>query len=258
MTSQRPGFPRLRLLAMICAGLTFVAAVNTADAQQQTPRRGGAPATPRPATPRRGGPPPGTPAPAKPAEVKKVEPPPPPDVRFRTVYTAGDQKTDTVMFVKGPRKRYEFQEMILIDQSDQKRMLQVSVPAKTYLVIATDGTVPTMPAIPGVPPAAPPRPPGVINVTTTLTDTTERKTVFGRQARYVKTVMDIEPMPGARHQKQPVETDGWYRSPPALIGQEAVKPPSQPQAQQTCADEVKATMNGDPKLLDTRLACTRR
>jgi len=255
MTLQRLGFPRLRLLAIVCAALTFAAAVDTADAQQPTPRKGGAPATPRPATPRRGGTPPA--APAKPAEVKKAEPPPAPDARFRTVYTAGDQKTDTVMFVKGPRKRYEFQEMILIDQSDQKRMLQVSVPAKTYLVIATDGTAPVMPAMPGMPQAAP-KPPGVINVTTAITDTTERKTVFGRQARHVKTVMDIVPMPGACDtNKQHVETDGWYIDPPpALIGQEAVKPPSQPQAQQTCADEVKATMNGDPKLLGYPVAYT--
>ena len=255
MTSQRHGFPRLRLL-VVCIALTYVAAMNPADAQQQTPRRGGAPATPRPATPRRGGPP-ATPAPAKPAEVKKVEPPPPPDARFRMVYTAGDQKTDTVMFVKGPRKRYEFQEMILIDQSDQKRMLQVSVPAKTYLVIATDGTAPAMPAMPGVPQAAP-KPPGVITVTTAIADTTERKTIFGRQARHVKTVMDIVPMPGACDtNKQHVETDGWYIDPPrALIGQEAVKPPSQPQAQQTCADEVKTAMNGDPKLLGYPVAYT--
>lgn len=250
MTFKRLGSPRLRLLAVVCAALTFVAAVDTADAQQPTPRRGGAPATPRPATPRRGGPPPATPAKPAPAEVKKVEPPPPPDARFRTVYTAGDQKTDTLMFVKGPRKRYEFQEMILIDQSDQKRMLQVSVPAKTYLVIATDGTMPAMPAMPGAPQAAP-KPPGVINITTTITDTTERKTVFGRQARHVKMVMDIEPMPGACDTtKQHIETDGWYIDPPpALVGQEAMKPPMQPQAQQTCTDEVKSAMNGDPKLL---------
>jgi hypothetical protein len=251
MTSQRPHVPRLRLLAIICAALTFAAAATTADAQQPTPRRGGAPATPRPATPRRGGPPPATTAPKPaPAEVKKVEPPAPPDARFRTVYSSGDQKTDTVMFVKGPRKRYEFQEMILIDQSDQKRMLQVSVPAKTYLVIATDGTMPAMPAMPGVPQAAP-KPPGVINITTSITDTTERKTAFGRQARRVKMVMDIEPLPGACDTtKQHIETDGWYIDPPpALVGQEAMKPPTQPQAQQTCTDEVKSSMNGDPKLL---------
>ena len=257
MTTQRLGFPRLRHFAIACAVLTCAAAVDTADAQQTTPRRGGAPATPRPATPRRGGPPPATPAKPAPAEVKKVEPPAPPDARFRTVYTAADQKTDTLMFVKGPRKRYEFQEMILIDQSDQKRMLQVSVPAKTYLVIATDGTAPVMPAVPGMPQAAP-KPPGVVNITTTFTDTTERKTAFGRQARHVKTVMDIEPMPGACDtNKQHIEIDGWYIDPPpALVGQETLKPPTQPQAQQTCADEIKATVNGDAKLLGYPIAYT--
>ena len=257
MTSQRPGFLRLRLLAIACTTLGFVGASATADAQQQAPKGRGAapatPATPRPATPRRGATPPAT-TPAKPAaapiEAKKAEPPPPPDARFRTVYTAGDQKTDTVMFVKGPRKRYEFQEMVLIDQSDQKRMLQVSVPAKTYLVVATDGTMPAMPAMPGMPQAAP-KAPGVINLTTTLTDTTERKTAFGRQARHVKTVMDIVPMPGACDTaKQHIETDGWYIDPPpALVGQESVKPPTPPQTAQACTDEVKTTMNGDPKLL---------
>ena len=109
-----------------------------------------------------------------------------------------------------------------------------------------------------MPQAAPPKPPGVVNITTTITDTTERKTAFGRQARHVKTVMDIEPMPSACDtSKQHIETDGWYIDPPtALVGQEALKPPTQPQAQQTCTDEIKATMNGDPKLLGYPIAYT--
>ena len=170
---------------------------------------------------------------------------------MRTVYTSGDQKTDTVTYVKGLRKRYEFKDMVLLDQRDLKKMVQISPSAKTFLEIPSDGVLQPMPAAVSTAPPVPPKPPGVVMVTTTITDTTERKMIFGRPARRVKTVMDMQPMPGACDAtKKHVETDGWYIDvPPALVGQDAPKPPAQPQATAGCVDTVQAAVNGDGKLL---------
>ena len=52
-------------------------------------------------------------------------------VRYNTTYTNGDQKTETVTFVKGTRERFEFQDMVLIKQHDEKRTIQISRAAKS-------------------------------------------------------------------------------------------------------------------------------
>ena len=243
-------------LISACVVLVALALPVSAEDQQPTPPRGGAPTPPRPASPRRGGAPPAAPKPAAPkpaapAEAKKVEPPPPADVRMRTVYTSGDQKTDTVTYVKGLRKRYEFKDMVLLDQRDLKKMVQISPSAKTFLEIPSDGALQPLPVAVSTVPPIPPKPPGVVMVTTTIADTTERKMIFGRQARRVRTVMDMQPMPGACDTtKKHVETDGWYiDAPPALAAHDAPKPPAQPQATAGCVDTVQATLNGDGKML---------
>ena len=175
----------------------------------------------------------------------------PPTFALRTVYTSGDQKTDTVTYVKGLRKRYEFKDMVLLDQRDLKKMVQISPSAKTFLEIPSDGGLQPLPAAVSTVPPIPPKPPGVVMVTTTIADTTERKMIFGRQARRVRTVMDMQPMPGACDTaKKHVETDGWYiDAPPALVAHDAPKPPAQPQATAGCVDTVQATLNGDGKML---------
>ena len=184
---------------------------------------------------------------AKPAEpVQPPAPPPPQDVRFKTTYTTGDQKTDSLTFVKGERERFEFQDMVLLKQHDQKRVVQISRAANTYLV-APEGMPPAAPVLT---PAAPPRPPGVVMVTTTIVDTGERKSMFGQQARHVKTIIDRQPMAGACDPSaQRIETDGWYiDQPKALAAQASIAPPLAA-APGGCADQINATANGDPKAL---------
>ena len=110
------------------------------------------------------------------------------DVRMRTVYTAAGMKTDTVTYIKGQRERFEFQDMVLLKQHDQRRTIQISKAANTYFVVP-DGQAAT-PALPGVSQPPPTQPQGVVMVATTITDTGERKTVFGREARRVKTAID--------------------------------------------------------------------
>ena len=206
------------------------------------------PAPAQPARPRTAAPAP-KPAPAPPATAKPPAPPPPQDVRFKSTYTTGEMKTESVTYIKGERERFEFQDMVLLKQHDQKRTIQISKAANTYLV-APDG----MPAMqmPGAAPQAPPRPPGVVMVATTIVDTGERKMAFGQQARHVKMMIDKQPMAGACDtSKQRIETDGWYIDPPkALTTQAASGPdPTAGVPPGGCADQIQATSNGDPKAL---------
>jgi len=220
------------------------AAPKTAAPQTKTPPK--APARP-PARP-------AAPAAAAPA-AKPAEPPAPPkpvaqDLHMKTVYTTGDQKTESVLYRKGQRERFEFGEVVLLRQHDLMRTVQIMRAANTYMVIP-DGGAPAGLPMPAAAPNAPPQKSGVVMVTTTITDTGERKTAFGLQARHVKTAIDKQPSPGACDAgKQHIEMDGWYvdLTLPALSTTDLAPPPSQ-QAPVGCVDEIKATQNGDPKVL---------
>lgn len=162
---------------------------------------------------------------------------------MKTAYTTAGLKTESVTYKKGERERFEFGDVIVIKQHDLKRTLQVMTAANTYMVVP-DGGMPGMPA-PAAAPGAAPQPPGVVLVTTTIIDTGERKPMFGLQARNVKTVIDKAPSgPGCDPSKQHIETDGWYVDLPAgaQAAQDVAPPPG-------CVDQVKATLNGDPKAL---------
>ena len=235
---------------VVCAfALSCFVASSASPLDAQTQQRPGArgqtpprPAAPRPANPQR--------PPAQPG-AKPAEPPPPPkpvaqDLHMKTVYTTGDQKTESVTYRKGDRERFEFGDVVLLKQHDLKRTVQIMKAANSYMVVP-DGSAPASP-VPAAAPNTPPQKPGVVMMTTTITDTGERKTMFGQQARHAKTVIDKQPSPGAcEPAKQHIETDGWYidLQLPAQPAQDVA--PSQAPA--GCVDEIKATQNGDPKVL---------
>jgi hypothetical protein len=172
-------------------------------------------------------------------------PQPPEDVRYRTSYITGDQKTESVTFVKGARERFEFQDMVVLRQHDQKRVIQISRAANTYLV-APEGM-----------PAAPPKPPGVVMIATTIVDTGERKMAFGQQARHVKTMIDRQPMAGACDtSRQRVETDGWYIDAPKALEARAMSQTAPEAPPGACSDQINATSSGDPKALGFPIAYT--
>jgi hypothetical protein len=184
--------------------------------------------------------------PAPPATPVPATPPPAEDLRFKASYTTGERRTESVTYLKGARQRFEFGDTILIKQLDEKRTMQISVAAGSYVVLPDDLSPASMPA----PDAeAAPKPAGVIIVTTSVVDTGERKTLFGLQARHLKTVVEKQPQPGACDQtKQRVETDGWYvDAPKALAGRVPATAPAEPAG--SCRDEITATHNGAVALL---------
>src|SRR5262245_41238343 len=247
--------PHLFLTLTLALALSF--SVVPAGAQTQTQKPPARPSTAKPSTakPSTAKPAQPTAKPAVPEPVKAPEPPPPQDVRFTSIYKNGDMKTESVTYLKGARERYEFQDMVLLKQPDQKRTIQISKTANTYLV-SPDGM--PAPGMPGAAPAAPPRPPGVIMVATTIVDTGERKTAFGQQARHVKLMIDKQPMAGACDTtKQRIETDGWYiDAPPAFANRSTAPQQAQQPAPDGCADQIQATSNGDPKVLGFPIAYT--
>jgi hypothetical protein len=222
------------------------------EAQTAAPAQAKPPAATQkpPARPSTAKPAPSTAKPAAPtptvAAAKPPAPPPPEDLHFKTVYTNGDQKTETVTYIKGNRERFEFQDMVLLKQHDQKRTIQIMKTANTYLV-APEGAPPAMPIVPGAAPAAP-RPNGVVTVSTTIVDTGERKPAFGQQARHVKMMIDKQPQAGACDtSKMRIETDAWYIDVPKTIASQTTPDQAAPPVPGGCADQIQATSNGDPK-----------
>ncbi len=246
-------FASLSRFNIVCAlALSCFVALSASPLDAQTQQRPGArgETPPRPAAPRQ----PSNPQrpPAQPAAKPAVPPPPPKpvarDLRVKTVYTTGDQKTESVTYRKGERERFEFGDVVLLRQHDLKRTVQIMRAANSYMVVA-DAASPAVSSAPAPAPSnAASQKPGVVTMTTTISDTGERKTAFGFQARHVRTAIDKQPAPGACDPaRQHIETDGWYvdltiPAPPAPD----VAPP---QASSACVDEIKAMQNGDPKVL---------
>jgi hypothetical protein len=189
------------------------------------------------------------PAPQKPAPAPLPPPPPPPpsDVKFKTVYTNGDQVTESSTLIRGNRERYELGDTVLLKQHDLKRTVQISLASNTYLVSPEDA-----PAAPPAPPAdaaAVATPPGVVLVSVSIVDLGDRKNIFGVEARHIRTLIDRQPQTGACDPtRMLIDTEGWYIDPPKVI---AAAPPAAapPAAKGGCTDEIKTTETGDPKLL---------
>ena len=200
---------------------------------------------------------------AKPAE-KKVEvvpapapPPSPKDLKIHTKYVNGAQVSENTTYFKGVRQRFEFPGITLITQCDLKRSLQLHDATKHFMVVSTETPVAGPAATnsaPGNPAAAAPVPQkgGVITEVITLTDTGERKQLFGLEARHIKTVIVRQPGANACDPTMTrVETDGWYADLPEHAACPATPPPAPPPppaGQQVCTDRVETRQVGEAKL----------
>ena len=209
-----------------------------------------------------------------PKAVEPAPPPPPPaiptDVQAHTKYVTGAQVSENTTYIKGARQRFEFPGITMITQCDLKRSIQLHDATKHYMVMSTEA--PAAPAAPaaatpesdlaaqmaamsaaGGRGAAPPKPQGgVITQTITLTDTGERKQMFGLEARHIKTVVTRQPGPNACDTKATtLETDGWYGDlpdHPSCPSAQAQGAAASPAAQQECTDQVVTQQSGDAKL----------
>ena len=183
------------------------------------------------------------------------------DVKIRQRISSGNSPgSEMLLYIKGPRMRNEMGGNVgftTILQCDLKRSLTINEKTKTYLISSTDsmnnagavgdgGPPPTAPAAQNALPRG-----GVVNIVNTITDTGERKQMFGFTARRIKTSMVKTASADACDKDAKVETDGWY-----IDFQYAFECPGQTQKQQVptyrpqpgCKDDVRAKTIGTAKL----------
>ena len=165
---------------------------------------------------------------------------------------------ETVLYIKGPRMRSEMAGdfgMTTILQCDLKRTLQINEKTKTFMIMPTGGSTSSADGDGGGinPPVAEATPQrgGVVNITQTITDTGERKQMFGFTARHIKTSLVKTASPDACDKDQKIETDGWY-----IDFQYDFECPDQRQKHQPivrpqrpgCQDEIRTKTIGTAKL----------
>jgi len=255
------------MLAKLFCSVLALSLASLASAQTAVPKKPPVKKAPAPAKAAPKTPPAPEPVPASPP------PPPPTDVRIHTKLVNGAQISENSTYFKGVRQRFEFPGITMINQCDLKRSVQLNNTAKQFIVVSTEPPAPPPAATPApiseVADAAtqaqlaamsgrggrggPPKPKGgVITETITLTDTGERKELFGREARHIKTVLARQPGPNACESKTTrVETDSWYLDLPDHELCPAA-PPSQPSAappdEGACTDRVESRKVGEAKL----------
>ncbi|HJP92023.1 MAG TPA: hypothetical protein VJ875_08725 [Pyrinomonadaceae bacterium] len=183
------------------------------------------------------------------------------DVKIRQRMALGTSGgAETSLYIKGQRMRNEMGGSLgltTVVQCDLKRTLTINEKTKSYFVTSTDGNSPIAAEGDGGGAAAPatqtPTQPrgGVVNITNTITDTGERKEMFGFTARHIKTSVIKQASPDACDKDSKVETDGWY-----IDFQYAFDCPGQTTKYQSapaqprpgCHDEIRTKTIGTAKL----------
>ena len=172
------------------------------------------------------------------------------------------QNMSSTVFVKGSRKRTESSGMMgmggdvaSIEQCDLKRTIQVSDKKMQYSVepFASDiGDTPAAGAKNSGGKNVKATKGGTITMTSAITDTGERKQMFGLTARHVKTVMSSQSSPDACSKNDMrIETDGWYIDLPAFSC--PISAPKNPMAAMNeevrgCQDRTVFKQTGSGKL----------
>jgi hypothetical protein len=188
---------------------------------------------------------------APPPEVQK--PPPPPSVTVTTRYSAGGEAIVTTVHSSGSRQRFEFVSgRTLIVQCDVKKAIQISDLAKSYVVDTLGDATAHVPAGP----AGDSRKGGPVAFQTVITDTGERREMFGLQARRVTVVTTREPSAIACDKSRTrMETDGWYADLPVAMQCGAAEPvaaASKPE----CADAALRESTGPASALGYPISYT--
>lgn len=136
------------------------------------------------------------------------------DTKVKSRQTSGGQTYENTSYIKGKRQRSEMSngQMIVVQQCDLRRNIQIMPQAKAYIIQpygdAANSTS-TGRATPGQPGATTKG--GIVTSTVTTKDTGERKQMFGYTARHIITTMETESSPDAcTPMKTKMQIDGWY------------------------------------------------
>jgi len=171
----------------------------------------------------------------------------------KSITVGGNFVSSSETSIKGARERTVSQgpngSTITLRQCDLKQTLTLNEQAQTYLVTKDpqDENAARAAAL-ATGTAAPEAQGGKIVVTTTITDTGERKTLYGYQARHLKAKVSEEPSTDACTQvRKSFDIDGWF----ADVTKEqsacaAIAPPIQ--QSNGCSDRVIARKVGSGKI----------
>jgi hypothetical protein len=181
------------------------------------------------------------------------------DAKITTRSAAGGQSFTSTTYIKGARQRTEGMGYTSIYQCDLKRMIQINDKTRSYLIMPVGGEDKSGGASPQRS-VTNRRKGGVVTYTTTVTDTGERKEMFGLTARHLKTKTVIEASEGAcSPMNMEMEADGWYVDlPGGLSCATDGGTPQFPVEQGDCVDEVRyktvgTTKPGYPIMTTTRM-----
>jgi hypothetical protein len=152
--------------------------------------------------------------------------------KLRQVNNMMGMKSESTIYVKGMRKRTESAGMmgmaappITIEQCDLQRTIKINDKKRLYFIepfvketeeVIDEDVKPTAKTKPVTPPQpkekTPPQKGGVITMWYSITDTGERKKIYGFTARHVWTSQKMIPSPDACTMKDSlqIKTDGWY------------------------------------------------
>ena len=136
------------------------------------------------------------------------------DTKVKSRQTSNGQTYENTSYIKGKRQRSEMSggQMIMIQQCDLRRNIQIMPAAKAYMIQPYDQpSTSTTPANTTAPSAQPVTKGGLVTSTVTTKDTGERKQMFGYTARHIITTMEIKSSPDACSQNNTkMQIDGWY------------------------------------------------
>jgi hypothetical protein len=136
------------------------------------------------------------------------------DTKVKSRQTSGGQTYENTSYIKGKRQRSETNngQMIVIQQCDLRRNIQIMPAAKAYMIQPYDEpstTTATTPSSTSEPTAV--KKGGLVTSTVTTKDTGERKQMFGYTARHIVTTMEMKSSPDAcSTNNTKMEIDGWY------------------------------------------------
>ena len=137
------------------------------------------------------------------------------DTKVKSRQTSGGQTYENTSYIKGKRQRTETNngQMIMLQQCDLRRNIQIMPDAQAYMIQPYDQPATSNAASTGATTSQPGavKKGGVVTSTVTTRDTGERKQMFGYTARHIITTMVTESSPDAcSPNKTKMEIDGWY------------------------------------------------
>ena len=134
------------------------------------------------------------------------------DTKVKSRQTSGGQTYENTSYIKGKRQRSETNngQMVVLQQCDLRRNVQIMPAAKAYVVQSYDEPTTSTAANTTSQPSATKKG-GVVTSTVTTRDTGERKQMFGYTARHIVTTMVMTSSPDACSPvNNKMEIDGWY------------------------------------------------